>query len=122
MSMEIIFIVAAATGRTLVLPPKEPLYRLRVSFSFVPSSYLITRLSQRIKIFFAQADAKNVHRGFADFFPLHTEEFRKRVKIISMEEFVRREGGPDGRVPIPEALREGVINSAEHCDKNKESK
>jgi hypothetical protein len=34
MSMEIIFIVAAATGRTLVLPPKEPLYRLRVSFSF----------------------------------------------------------------------------------------
>lgn len=31
MSMEIIFIIAAATGRTLVLPPKEPLYRLRVS-------------------------------------------------------------------------------------------
>ena len=29
--MEIIFVVAAATGRTLVLPPKEPLYRLRVS-------------------------------------------------------------------------------------------
>ena len=63
-----------------------------------------------------------MHRGFADFFPLHTEKFRKRVNIISMEEFIRREGGPDGRVPIPEALREGVINSAEHCDKNKASK
>lgn len=33
MSMEIIFVLAAATGRTLVLPPKEPLYLL-VSFSF----------------------------------------------------------------------------------------
>jgi hypothetical protein len=32
MSMEIIFVIAAVTGRTLVLPPKEPLYRLRVSF------------------------------------------------------------------------------------------
>lgn len=31
MSMEIIFVIAAATGRTLVLPPKEPLYRLHVS-------------------------------------------------------------------------------------------
>jgi len=31
MSMEIIFVIAAVTGRTLVLPPKEPLYRLRVS-------------------------------------------------------------------------------------------
>jgi hypothetical protein len=31
MSMEIIFVIAAATGRTLVLPPKKPLYRLRVS-------------------------------------------------------------------------------------------
>lgn len=28
MSMEIIFVLAAATGRTLVLPPKEPLYLL----------------------------------------------------------------------------------------------
>ena len=33
MSMEIIFVVAAVTGRTLVLPPKEPLYRLRVRFA-----------------------------------------------------------------------------------------
>ena len=31
MSMEIIFVFAAITGRTLVLPPKEPLYRLSVS-------------------------------------------------------------------------------------------
>jgi hypothetical protein len=31
MSMEIIFVIAAATGRTLVLPPDQPLYLLHVS-------------------------------------------------------------------------------------------
>jgi hypothetical protein len=96
-SMETIFVVAAATGRTIVLPPKEPLYRLH-------------------------ADKANKHRGFADFFPLHTAEFQKRVKIITMEEFVKREGGPDGVAPIPEAMRKGVLASAEHCDKMKASK
>eukprot|EP00980_Cylindrotheca_fusiformis_P003054 scaffold713_cov131-Cylindrotheca_fusiformis.AAC.12 len=94
MSMEIIFVLAAATGRTLVLPPKEPLYRLR-------------------------ADNANVHRGFADFFNLGTPEFAKRLKTITMEEFVKREGGPDGQVPIPEEMRENVLNNAQHCDKRK---
>ena len=96
MSMEIIFVVAAATGRTLVLPPKEPLYRLA-------------------------ADKENKQRGFADFYPLNSPEFAKRVKTISMEEFVKREGGPDGRVPIPEGMRNNVTNSAELCDKRKKS-
>ena len=68
-----------------------------------------------------QADLENVHRGFADFFPLHTAQFQKRVKTISMEEFVRREGGPNGRVPIPESMREDVMNSVEHCDKRESS-
>jgi hypothetical protein len=63
-----------------------------------------------------------VFRGFADFFPLHTEEFGKRVNIISMEEFVKREGGADGHAPIPPATRDDVINSADHCDKREQSK
>ena len=33
MCMEVIFVIAAATGRTLVLPPKAPLYLLNVSKS-----------------------------------------------------------------------------------------
>ncbi|KAL3920089.1 MAG: hypothetical protein SGILL_003436 [Bacillariaceae sp.] len=97
MSMEIIFVVAAATGRTLVLPPKEPLYRLA-------------------------ADKENKQRGFADFYPLDTPEFAKRVKTITTEEFIKREGGPEGRVPIPAESRENVANSAEFCDKRKKSK
>jgi hypothetical protein len=30
MSMEVMFVIAAVTGRTLVLPPKTPLYLLQV--------------------------------------------------------------------------------------------
>mmetsp|Transcript_24180 Transcript_24180/g.59183 ORF Transcript_24180/g.59183 Transcript_24180/m.59183 type:complete len:1126 (-) Transcript_24180:1246-4623(-) len=96
MSMEIIFIIAAATGRTLVLPPKEPLYRLR-------------------------ADTKNIHRGFADFFDLSSPEFAKRLNTISMEDFVKMEGGEHGRLPVPAEMGQNVTNSAEHCDKRKKS-
>jgi hypothetical protein len=45
MSMEIIFVIAAVTGRTLVLPPKEPLYRLRVS---VCVEVVLERMTWRI--------------------------------------------------------------------------
>ena len=41
MSMEIIFVIAAATGRTLVLPPKEPLYRLRADTENIYRNELI---------------------------------------------------------------------------------
>jgi len=97
MAMEIMFVIAAATGRTLVLPPKEPLYRL-------------------------DGDKRHRERGFADFFSLGTSEFAKKVKIISTTEFIKREGGPDGRVPVPEGMRENVMNSAEVCVKMKKEK
>lgn len=97
MSMEIIFVIAAVTNRTLVLPPKEPLYRLA-------------------------ADKDHKQRGFADFFPLETPEFAKRIKTISTEEFIKREGQSDGRVPIPSSMRENVTNSAKVCENRKKSK
>ena len=97
MSMEIIFVVAAATGRTLVLPPKEPLYLLH-------------------------ADKGSKYRGFADFFPIHTEAFRKRVKVISFEEFLRKEGGKGQELAVPEANRSKVEASASHCEHRKKSK
>lgn len=74
-----------------------------------------------VYILFQQADKENKHRGFADFFPLDTPEFAKRIKTITMEEFVKREGGPNGRVPVPEAMRANVENSAAYCDKRKKS-
>ena len=63
----------------------------------------------------------NKFRGFADFFPLHTEEFGKRVKVISTEEFVNREGGHDGKAPVPEAMRGKVLHSVSQCDKREKS-
>ena len=95
MSMEIIFVIAAATGRTLVLPPKAPLYLLHHA-----------------------KEGESKHRGFADFYPIDTMEFQKRVKTISMEEFIQREGvGPNARFPIPNDHKDGVLKASQQCDK-----
>ena len=109
MSMEIIFVIAAATQRTLILPPKEPLYLLH-------------------------HDAQQKHRGFADFFPIHTERFQKIVKTITFEDFLIKEGkvGPlsvtalqngdhnlnrTGSTVIP--TYEQLLSTADHCEKRK---
>jgi len=66
MSMEVIFVLAAATGRTLVLPPRAPMYLL--------------------------GDGTQNARSFANFFPLD-DELRKKVNVITMEEFLVQQGG-----------------------------
>lgn len=59
--MESVLVMAAATGRTLVLPPDQPLYLLN------------------------KGKGHDNQHSFADFFPF--EEIRKRVPVISMTEF-----------------------------------
>ena len=66
MSMEIIFLLAAVTGRTLVLPPKVPFYLLGTG-------------------------AKNA-KSFGNFYNMGHPEFQKRLKVITMSEFLEREG------------------------------
>jgi len=39
-----------------------------------------------------------------------------------MEEFLKREGGKDGRLPIPESNKDVVLNAASHCEKREKSK
>ena len=90
MSLEIIMVIAAATGRTVVLPPDSPLYLLTL-------------------------DKNKKQRGFADFFPIHTEKFYRRVPVISTAEFLRREGGPDGVIPIPDEKREAILKVQSEC-------
>jgi hypothetical protein len=91
MSMEIIFVIAAATGRTLVLPPKEPMYLMH-------------------------HDKENRHRGFADFFPISKPQFQGRVKVISFAEFLEiAEDDPD-LVPSSMELGDKVRAAADHCD------
>ncbi|KAL7570491.1 hypothetical protein ACA910_004272 [Epithemia clementina (nom. ined.)] len=96
MSMEILFVLAAATGRTLVLPPKEPLYLLN-------------------------RDAEAKHRGFADFFPLDNPNFP--VKLMSMEEFLTK--NPQQQEHLHQAKWKAessrILNAAQACDKRKAS-
>jgi hypothetical protein len=94
MSLEIIFAIAAATGRTLVLPPDSPLYLLNL-------------------------DADKKERGFADFFPIHTLNFNKLVPVISLEEFLRLEGGPDGLAPIPDNMKDSILKLQKQCHPRK---
>lgn len=81
MSLEIIFVIAAATGRTLVLPPKEPLYLMHL-------------------------DKNNRYRGFADFFPM--EKVQKRVKTISFAEYIQRTNAPQIPEDIQVGVRGGA--------------
>ena len=76
MQMELVLVFAAATGRTLVLPPDQPMYLLNKG-----------------------KKAEKAH-SFADFFPF--DFIRERVPVIEMDEFMRREalkGRP--RAPRP---------------------
>jgi len=68
-----------------------------------------------------QKDKQEKHKGFGDFFPLHTDEFRKRVPIITMEEFLTTEGAADGQFPIPEDSLVEVMGSSKECDKRAKS-
>lgn len=90
MSLETIFIIALALDRTLVLPPPMPLYLLN-------------------------KDKADKHREFGNFYPLKSTQWREKLNIITTEEFLEREGGEDGRFPIPAENRAAVLNAAKGC-------
>lgn len=64
MSLEIILVLAAATGRILVLPPKAPFYLF--------------------------GDGKEGARSFGNFFNL--DKLKDRISVITMKEFVETQG------------------------------
>jgi len=68
MQMELVLVFAAASGRTLVLPPDQPMYLLN------------------------KGKGKQQHHSFADFFPF--EYIATRVPVISMKEFIDLEAQP----------------------------
>lgn len=93
MSLEIMVVVAAVTGRTLVLPPKEPLYLLH-------------------------HDHGNRYRGFGDFFPLHETHQRLGIDVISALEYVQHPAAPS--VP-DDIVKKNLELAADHCDKRAKS-
>ena len=66
MQMELVLVFAYATGRTLVLPPDQPMYLLNLGKGH-----------------------QKAH-SFADFFPF--DYINTRMNVISMEEYMKREG------------------------------
>lgn len=92
MALEIVIVFAAATGRTLVLPPHLPFYRL------------------------TNASGKGTrHHGFADFLDLEHPALRNKVEMISMTEFLEREGGGKMFTLPPGEEGKVIKNSADHC-------
>eukprot|EP00804_Cyclotella_cryptica_P030282 CCRYP_019226-RC/>CCRYP_019226-RC protein AED:0.25 eAED:0.25 QI:120/1/1/1/0.76/0.66/18/2265/1695 len=86
MSMENIFVIAAATGRTLVLPPPQNLYLLDNNLMY------------------------------DDFFPIFTEHFQKRIKVIEMEEFLTKELDEGGYLNAENATtKQNMLKVSKSC-------
>ena len=89
MSMEIVVVFALATGRTLVMPPDMPLYLL-------------------------WKYTKKKHYNVGEFYP--TDKWRDKLDVIMREELLRREGGPEGRMPIDPAIKERAMAATQVCE------
>lgn len=90
MEFEIMLVIAAATKRTLILPPDTPFYLL-------------------------QRDSKVKHRGFRHFF----HEFDDVVDVLSTEDFYKQEvlGGKNSyTLPSDEKARSKLLNSLSKCN------
>ena len=90
MSFEIILVISAALDRILVLPPEQPMYLLK-------------------------NDGAKKHRGLHHFFEMEGDYYKKRVKYMSMEEFVLKEGRPGGQYPIPAEKMDDVLHASRVC-------
>ncbi|KAL7551192.1 hypothetical protein ACHAWF_014388 [Thalassiosira exigua] len=88
MSLENIFVIAAATGRTLVMPPPQRMYLL-----------------------------SNQRRGFDDFFPIYNSSFQKRINVITSKEFVTAEMAGGGYLKIDdESMKAKILEISEGCE------
>jgi len=103
MEFEIMFVLAAATGRTLILPPDHPFY-------------LLTK------------DSKEKHRSFQDFFQYQSPEYENKqsgsggfdeiIKTITTAEFFQREifESENYILPSDETNRTKLSAAINKCD------
>lgn len=93
MSFEILVVIAAASGKTLVLPPTQ---NMRLEYT-----------------------VDNVN-GYDEFYSFG-EEFQKRVPVVSFAEFIKRESGPGGILKLSEEENKRLTQLATYCENRKKS-
>ena len=98
MSLEIVIVFAAATGRTLILPPDTPFYLLK------------------------KGKKSTQHHGFADFIDFKNKALLNKVPMISMKEFLEKEGTTANRIPDDKMFKlptgkdgEKLMRAAQQC-------
>lgn len=94
MSFEIITVIAAASGKTVVLPP-----------------------TQKMHLEYTDNESINGFDGFYSF----GDEFQKRVPVLTFAEFVKREGGPDGILKLNELESKRLTQLATFCENRRKS-
>ena len=103
MSLENLIILAALSGRTLVLPPDQVMYLLNAG----------------------PFDKRGNKRNYHDFFNMTLNpELLRRVPIITSKQFLDIEGGEDGLVSLSgynATYREKLLDIADRCEERKKS-
>ncbi len=59
--------------------------------------------------------------SFEQFYSFHGEEFKKRVNVISIKEFIEREGQQNGLVTLNDKDYKRVFELASHCENRRKS-
>jgi len=102
-SFEIVVLLAALSGRTLVLPPEQVMYLLQPK----------------------KGDKRKGRRQFTDYYNLTDNmDFMRHVPIISAEEFLQLEGGEDGIIPLTgynETWTKHLHTVSKSCEERKKS-
>ena len=101
MSLENLIILAALSGRTLVLPPDQVMYLLNAG----------------------PHDKRTNKRNYNDFFNMTSNpELLRRVPIITSKEFLEIEGGEDGLVSLSgynATYRDTLLKISDQCEERK---
>lgn len=102
-SFEVVVILAAMSGRTLVLPPEQVMYLLHPK----------------------KGDKREGRRQYTDYYNLTDNiDLMRYVPIISAEEFLQLEGGVNGLIPLKgynETWTEHIHTVSKSCEERKKS-
>ena len=94
MALEIVMVYAAATGRTVVLPPTQNLH--------------------------LEEDSSTVE-SFEQFYSFQNDEFKERVPVISMKEFLLREAKETGLVKLDKTDFTRMLDLSANCQNRRKS-